>query len=94
MSAPYPSPTDRQAERANQEIEQIFRCSRLGNETQHIGTKAAPFQLLYSFLPSEPIRQQLRIPIASALEILPLHSAINIQTAKRELARGQSYEKY
>lgn len=65
------------------------------NSTQDASTKAAPFELIYGFLPAKPIWQQLNLPAATALGLLPLQAALTLQNAKQQPQGAQDYqEKY
>ncbi|PHJ15811.1 retrotransposon ty3-gypsy subclass, partial [Cystoisospora suis] len=109
MSTAYHPQSDGQAERTNQTTEQMLRCCLVGNETkwekvlpllefaynstQHASANATPFELIYGFFPAKPICQQLNLPTAAALGLLPLQAAIKLQKAKQQLQKAQDYQK-
>lgn len=108
-STAYHPRTDGHSARTNQIIEKMLRCTLLGNNCkpdailpllefaynsmQRSSTRAAPFELLYGLSPPKPLCQQLKIPTASALGILPLRAHIKLQPAKREMKKAQEFPK-
>lgn len=63
------------------------------NSTQHSSTKAAPFDLLYGFVPPKPICRRLNIPTIAGGTALPFQARVKLGKAKQKLARAQAYQK-
>ncbi|PHJ20549.1 retrotransposon nucleocapsid related [Cystoisospora suis] len=109
MSTAHHPQTDEQAERTNQTIEQMLRCSISGDDTRwadllpllefaynstvHASTKATPFELLYGFTPSKPLCKKFAIPNQSVELLFPWKAHVQVQRAKRELKKAQEYQK-
>lgn len=101
MSTAYHPQTDGLAERTNQTIEQMIRCTILGNEykwvevlpmlefaynrTTRSSTKASPFELLYGFTPCKPVCRRYDLPMTVPSANLPLQAEITLRRARIEL---------
>ncbi|PHJ24915.1 retrotransposon ty3-gypsy subclass [Cystoisospora suis] len=106
MSTAYHPQTDGLAERTNQTIEQMIRCTILGNEyrwvevlpmlefaynsTVRVSTKASPFEMLYGFVPCKPICRKYGLPMTVPAANLPLQAEITLRRAKLELEKAQA----